>query len=146
MNFSTTDLPALNAFWNLLATLCLLAGLISIKQGQKERHKKWMLSALFCSAIFLGGYLIYHAEHGSRPFPNLGWIKTVYLLILIPHIILAAVMMPFIAKTFWHAFRQEWVLHKKWAKITFPIWLYVSVTGIIIYLMLYQWFAPSHPL
>lgn len=134
------DLPTLNASLNTVAGILLLFGYISIKQGKKELHKRLMISALLVSAAFLTSYLIYHYHVPSKKFPDLGWIKTVYLVILIPHIILAAVMVPMILKTFWHAFRGEWEKHKKIAKITFPIWMYVSVTGVIVYLMLYQWF------
>lgn len=135
------DLPSLNASLNGIAGFFLLVGYIAIKQGKKELHKKLMVSALAVSAAFLTSYLIYHYHVPSKKFPDLGWIKTVYFLILFPHIILAAVMVPMILKTFWHAFRGEWEKHKKIAKITFPIWMYVSVTGVIVYFMLYQWFA-----
>lgn len=99
-----------------------------------------MVSALFFSSVFLTGYLIYHYHHGSTKFPELGWIKTLYLSILFPHIILAVVMVPMIVMTFNYAFRKNWEKHKKLARITFPIWMYVSVTGVIIYLMIHQWF------
>jgi putative membrane protein len=99
-----------------------------------------MLAALFFSACFLTGYLIYHYHHGSTKFPDLGWIKTIYLLILIPHIILAAVMVPMIGATFYFAFTENFDKHRKIARLTFPIWMYVSVTGVIIFLMLYHWF------
>lgn len=135
------DLPSLNAFLNTIAGVLLLIGYIAIKQGKRELHKKLMVSALIVSAAFLTSYLIYHYHVPSKKFPDLGWIKTVYFLILFPHIILAAVMVPMILKTFWHAFREEWESHKKIAKITFPIWMYVSVTGVIVYFMLYHWFA-----
>jgi putative membrane protein len=100
-----------------------------------------MLGGLFFSALFLGFYLYYHYHFGSKKFPDLGWIKTVYLVILVPHIILAAGMVPLIVLTFFHAFRENWEKHKRIAKITFPIWIYVSFTGVLIYLMLYVWFA-----
>lgn len=135
------DLPTLNASLNSIAGLLLLFGYISIKQGKKELHKKLMVSALGVSAAFLTSYLIYHYSAPSKKFPDLGWIKTLYLLILVPHIILAAVMVPMILKTFWHGFRGEWEKHKKIARITFPVWMYVSVTGVLVYLMLYRWFA-----
>ncbi|WP_408096824.1 DUF420 domain-containing protein [Peredibacter sp. HCB2-198] len=135
------DLPSLNAFLNTVAGVLLLLGYIAIKQGKRELHKKLMVSALGVSAAFLTSYLIYHYHVPSKKFPDLGWIKTVYFLILFPHIVLAAVMVPMILKTFWHAFREEWESHKKIAKITFPIWMYVSVTGVIVYFMLYHWFA-----
>lgn len=139
---SVNDLPAINATLNGVATVLLASGFIAIKSGRKELHRNLMISALIVSALFLACYLVYHAHVGSKPFPDLGWIKTVYLLILFPHIVLAAVMVPMILKTFWHAFRAEWDQHKKIARLTFPIWMYVSVTGVIIYFMLYHWFAP----
>lgn len=135
------DLPTLNATLNAIAGFLLMYGFVSIKQGKRELHKKLMVSALVVSAAFLTSYLIYHYHVPSKKFPDLGWIKTVYFLILFPHIILAVVMVPMILKTFWHAFREEWEQHKKIAKITFPIWMYVSVTGVIVYFMLYHWFA-----
>ncbi len=136
----TSNLPAINAFFNFLSTLSLLFGYYSIRKKNTETHKMFMLSALFFSSIFLTGYLFYHYHHGSTKFPNLGWIKTVYLTILIPHIILAAVMVPMIIMTFVYAFQEKWDKHKRLAKVTFPIWLYVSVTGVVIYFMIYQWF------
>lgn len=135
------DLPSVNATLNTIAGTLLLFGYIAIKQGKRELHKKLMVSALGVSAAFLACYLVYHYHVPSKKFPDLGWIKTVYFLILFPHIILAAVMVPMILKTFWHAYREEWEKHKKIAKITFPIWMYVSVTGVIVYFMLYHWFA-----
>jgi putative membrane protein len=139
---NTSDLPALNAMLNGLSTICLTLGYISIKKKNKNEkaHKSFMISALIFSAFFLTGYLIYHYHHGSTKFPELGWIKTVYLLILVPHIILAAVMVPMIVATFYFAFTGKFEKHKKIARVTFPIWMYVSLTGVIIFLMLYQWF------
>jgi putative membrane protein len=139
---TTADLPGINAFFNLLSTFSLLSGYYFIKRRQRNEraHKISMLLALVFSSIFLAGYLVYHYHHGSKPFPDLGWIKTVYLLILIPHIILAAVMVPMILGTFYYAFGQKFEKHRKLARYTFPIWMYVSVTGVLIYLMLYQFF------
>ncbi len=99
-----------------------------------------MVSALIFSSIFLAGYLVYHYNHGGTTFPELGWIKTLYLTILFPHIILAVVMVPMILMTFFYAFKDQREKHKRLARITFPIWMYVSVTGVIIYLMVHQWF------
>lgn len=135
------QIPGLNASLNASATICLLAGYISIKNKKISFHKFFMVSALIFSALFLGFYLYYHSHVGSKIFPDLGLIKTIYLAILIPHIILAAVMVPFILGTFFYAFKGDFIKHKKWAKITLPIWLYVSFTGILIYLMLYRWFG-----
>ena len=135
------DLPTLNASLNSVSFVLLLCGFFAIKKGRKELHIKLMTGALVVSAAFLTSYLIYHFHVPSKKFPDLGWIKTLYLLILFPHIILATVMVPMILKTFWHAWRGEWDKHKKIARITFPIWLYVSVTGVVVYLMLYRWFV-----
>lgn len=135
------DLPTLNASLNAVAATLLMLGYIAIKQKKEELHKKLMISALVVSAAFLTSYLIYHYHVPSKKFPDLGWIKTVYLIILIPHIILAAAMVPMILKTFWHAFRNEREKHRKIARLTFPIWMYVSVTGVVVYFMLYHWFV-----
>lgn len=135
------DLPTLNATLNSIAGVLLLSGYVAIRKGKRDLHRNIMVSALIVSALFLTSYLIYHYHVPSKKFPDLGLIKTIYLLILIPHIILAAAMVPMIIKTFWHAFRGEWEKHKKIAKITFPIWMYVSVTGVIVYFMLYHWYA-----
>ncbi len=137
----TSNLPAFNATFNLLSTICLGAGFYFIRYKKNvENHKRAMFAALLFSTIFLGGYLTYHYQHGSQKFPDLGWIKTLYLCILIPHIILAAVMVPMIVVTFYHALKNNVEKHKRIARITFPIWMYVSVTGVVIYLMLYQLF------
>lgn len=135
------DLPTLNATLNSIAGVLLLSGYIAIKKQNKDLHRNLMIAALIVSAAFLTSYLTYHFHVPSKKFPDLGIIKTIYLIILIPHIILAAVMVPMILKTFWHAYKQEWEKHKKIARITFPIWMYVSVTGVIVYFMLYQWYA-----
>ena len=136
----TSSLPAFNACFNSLSTICLILGYYSIKKKRETLHRNFMVAALIFSSIFLTGYLIYHYHHGSTKFPDLGWIKTLYLAILFPHIILAVVMVPMILMTFNHGFRKNWEKHKKIARITFPIWMYVSVTGVIIYLMIHQWF------
>jgi uncharacterized membrane protein YozB (DUF420 family) len=136
------NLPAINAFLNSCATFCLITGYLKIKAGHEKQHKMYMVSALFFSAIFLSCYLVYHYNFGSKGFPDLGWIKTVYLIILVPHIIFAALMVPMIVMTFFFAFTDKREKHKKWAKITLPIWLYVSFTGVVIYLMLYH-LAPA---
>lgn len=108
-----------------------------IRSGDKENHKKFMLMALLSSAMFLLCYLYYHYIVGSVPYPD-HWTKTIYLIILIPHVILAALMTPFIFFIVWKAFTEDFEKHKKLARIVFPVWVYVSVTGVIIYLMLYQ--------
>jgi putative membrane protein len=135
------DLPSLNASLNAIAGTLLLFGYIAIKKKNETLHKYLMVAALVVSAAFLTSYLIYHFHVPSKKFPDIGLMKKVYLVILIPHIILAVAMVPMILKTFWHAFRNEREKHKKIARLTFPIWMYVSVTGVIVYFMLYIWFA-----
>ncbi len=135
------DLPTLNASLNAVAATLLLSGYIAIKKNYQDLHKKLMVATFIVSAAFLTSYLTYHYHVPSKKFPDLGWIKTVYLFILVPHIILAVVMVPMILKTFWHAYHQEWIKHRQIARITFPIWMYVSITGVLVYFMLYHWFV-----
>lgn len=136
-----SNLPALNAFLNTCSTICLVLGFIAIKKKKVEIHKKFMGSSFVFSAMFLSSYLYYHYHVGSVAFTRTGFVKTVYLTILIPHIILAVVMVPMILTTFYFALKGNFTAHKKIARWTFPIWIYVSFTGIIIYFMLYKWFA-----
>ncbi len=117
-----------------------MMGYYSIKKKREETHKRFMISAFIFSSIFLAGYLTYHYNHGGTKFPELGWIKTLYLTILIPHVLLAVIMVPLILITFYHAFKDNREKHRKMARITFPIWMYVSFTGVVIYLMVHQWF------
>lgn len=136
--------PPINATLNGLAGVCLIIGLILIKSGREEAHKNAMLSALLCSAVFLGCYLFYHYGTGHSEFPEEYPIaRKVYLAILIPHIILAVVNLPFIIMLVLAAFRGRFEKHKKIARWVFPSWLFVSITGVIIYLMLYHWYLPS---
>lgn len=138
-------LPGVNAALNGLATLLLVAGYLKIRQRRIRQHKKLMLSAFATSILFLVCYLAYHfglhyyTGQSGRPFQGTGAVRTVYLTILITHVLLAMAV-PFLASmTIWRAYRQDWERHMRIARVTFPIWLYVSVTGVIIYLMLYHW-------
>ena len=132
------DLPALNASLNALATVCLVAGYICIRSGRQEAHKRCMLAALAVSAVFLVSYVIYHYNAGSVAFTGQGPIRYLYFAILISHIVLAA-LVPFLAiVTALRGLRGDFGRHVKIARWTFPIWLYVSITGVIVYLMLYQ--------
>ena len=133
-----TDLPALNAILNTLATCCLIAGFLMIRQRRILAHRRFMLAAFGCSVAFLCSYLIYHYFAGSVKFQGTGTIRTVYFTILLTHTVLAA-LVPFLAViTLFRAFKEDFARHRKIARITFPIWLYVSVTGVVIYWMLYQ--------
>ncbi|RLA65285.1 MAG: DUF420 domain-containing protein [Epsilonproteobacteria bacterium] len=136
-----SNLPGINATLNSCSAICLVFGFWAIKNKKVEIHKKFMVSSFVFSAIFLSSYLYYHYQVGHTVFPGSGLIKTIYLIILIPHIVLAAVMVPMILATFYFALKGNFSAHKKIAKWTFPIWMYVSFSGILIYFMIYKWFA-----
>ena len=135
---TVTDLPALNATLNATSFVLLTAGWFLIKSGRRQAHKWCMIAALVMSAAFLTSYVVYHLQVGSVPFRKTGWIRTLYFLVLIPHVILAVAIVPMILITVSRALSNKFDQHKKIAKITLPLWLYVSVTGVIVYLMLYQ--------
>lgn len=136
MNIS--DLPGLNAILNSTAAILLIVGFVLIKQGNREAHRKVMTAAFFVSIAFLTSYLIYHSQKGSVPFAKTGTIRTVYLLILLTHTILAAAVPMLAIVTLRHAWMGRFAQHRKYAKWTLPIWLYVSVTGVVVYWMLYR--------
>jgi len=136
--------PALNAILNGASAILLAAGYIAIRSGKRELHKKFMVSAFFVSCTFLVSYLIYHIrEHKLVLFAGQGWIRPVYFTLLISHSILAAVIVPLILITLRRAWAERFDKHRAIAKWTFPLWLYVSVTGVIVYFMVYQWYAPA---
>jgi uncharacterized membrane protein YozB (DUF420 family) len=138
MDFSVSSLPLVNALLNGLATILLLCGYVAIRRRRVQVHRRLMLSAFATSVLFLISYLIYHAHVGSRPFPGRGPIRAVYFTILISHIVLAAVIPPLAAVTLWLGLRSRFERHVRIARWTLPLWLYVSVTGIVVYWMLYQ--------
>lgn len=129
-------LPSVNAFLNSLTTVFLISGIFAIKNQKKDLHIKFMISATVTSAVFLVTYIIYHHFHGDTKFLGVGIIRYVYFFILITHIVLSMVMVPMVFMTLYHAGMKHWEKHKKIARVTFPIWLYVSVTGVLIYLFL----------
>lgn len=129
-------LPALNATLNALSGMCLVFGYLAIRKGQTLTHKRFMATALVFSALFLISYLTYHHFHGDTKFLATGFIRPVYFFILISHIILSIVVLPMVLITVFHAMRGRFENHKKIARLTFPIWLYVSVTGVLVFLML----------
>lgn len=133
-----TDLPAVNACLNSISTLLLTAGYLFIRRGQVQRHRLAMAGAFVTSCVFLTSYLIYHSQAGSVPFTKQGWVRPVYFAILISHIILAAAIVPLALVTLYHAWRERFDKHRRIARWTWPIWMYVSITGVAIYLMLYQ--------
>lgn len=132
------DLPALNATLNGLSAIFILTGYMLIRRGQRELHKRCMLTALVTSSLFLVSYVVYHANAGSRPFPGTGIARPIYFAILITHVILAAAILPLALTTTARGLRAQYTRHVAIARWTLPIWLYVSVTGVVIYLMLYQ--------
>ncbi len=132
------DLPALNALLNTSSAVLLVAGYRLIRQGRREAHRKAMTAALTVSALFLTSYLVYHAQVGSVRFQKTGWIRPVYFSILISHTILAACVAPMALITVWRAWKGRFDRHRRLARITLPLWLYVSVTGVLVYLMLYR--------
>ena len=134
---TANDLPTINAILNLISTFFLITGFVLIRKGEKEKHKKAMIAALISSALFLISYLIYHSQVGSVPYPHHDWTRPVYFIVLVPHIILAAIMAPFILAAVYHALRQQFEQHKKLVKWVWPVWIYVSISGVLIYLMLY---------
>ena len=133
-----SDLPALNATLNGIAGLFLLSGYYFIRRRQIARHRASMIGAFATSTLFLISYVIYHANVGSRPFHGEGPIRIVYFTILISHIILAASVVPLALITLGRGLRRDDARHRRIAKFTWPIWMYVSVTGVIVYWMLYQ--------
>ncbi len=135
--FEGVHLPTLNAFLNALAALCLVAGYLFIRRGDQGRHRAAMIAAFSCSVLFLISYLIYHYQVGSVRYQGTGALRTLYLSILLTHTVLAAAV-PFLALiTLVRALRGRFDRHRAIARWTLPIWLYVSVTGVVIYLMLY---------
>ena len=130
--------PAINALLNFTSAVCLINGYLSIKRGRKEIHRRFMLAAFSCSVIFLLSYLAYHYQVGSVKFSGQGLARTVYIGILLTHTVLAAMTAPLAIATLRPALGGRFDLHRKRARVTLPIWIYVSVTGVVVYLMLYQ--------
>ena len=133
-----SDLPAVNATLNATAAIFLTAGYVMIRRGRRDLHKRCMLAALTSSALFLVSYVVYHANTGSRPFPGQGVIRGVYFAILVTHVALAAVILPLAITTAARGLSAQYDRHVQIARWTLPLWLYVSVTGVVIYLILYR--------
>jgi uncharacterized membrane protein YozB (DUF420 family) len=133
-----SDLPTVNALLNGTAASLLVAGFLLIRAGRREAHRRAMTAAFACSVLFLVSYLVYHFEAGSVRFRGTGSVRTVYLTILLTHTVLAAIV-PFLAVTTLVLARKgRFDAHRRLARVTLPIWLYVSVTGVVIYVMLYR--------
>ena len=145
--FSVSDFPPVNATLNGLSAVCLVIGYCFIRRGRKREHMIAMIGAVLFSAAFLACYLVYHSLKGDvhTTFPaEFPQARKIYYPILISHIILAVVNLPMVIVTVVLAARQKFEKHRKLARWTFPLWLYVSVTGVLVYFMLYQWFVPSN--
>ncbi len=136
--FDYTVLPTVNAALNAIAGMFLLTGYVMIKRRQVNLHRNAMLGAFASSTLFLISYLTYHAQAGSRPFTGQGAIRYVYFAILISHVVLAAAILPMAITTLSRGLHGRYMEHKRIAKKTFPAWMYVSITGVIVYVMLYQ--------
>jgi putative membrane protein len=144
--FSISDLPAVNASLNLVSTVFISTGWYLIRRGAWRRHVACMIVALISSTLFLIGYIVYHAHVGEKSthFSAGGLVATFYFPMLISHIILAFATLPLVVLTLIPVFRRRWDRHRRIARWTIPIWLYVSVTGVLVYLMLYKWFPPPN--
>ena len=139
---SYSDLPTLNAALNAASAGLLVTGYLFIRRGRRRQHQIAMLLGFTASTFFLASYLLYHAKVGSVPFTGRGWIRPVYFVILLSHILFAAVILPLALATLYQALRGQFSRHVRIARVTLPIWLYVSVTGVVIYGLLY-WAVPS---
>lgn len=135
---TVTDLPALNATLNATCAVLLVIGWSLIKRGKIQQHRAVMIAAVTVSALFLVSYLIYHAQVGSVRFTKVGFIRTVYFSVLLTHTILAAVIVPMVLVTLSRGLSGKYDRHRRIARWTMPIWLYVSITGVIVYVMLYR--------
>ncbi|HUD72423.1 MAG TPA: DUF420 domain-containing protein [Dongiaceae bacterium] len=131
-------LPDFNALMNLVAATALGFGWVAIRRGRRATHRALMLAAVGASTLFLAGYLTHHARVGSVPYRGTGPLRAAYFTILITHTILAAATLPLVAVTLTRALRERFDAHRRLARWTLPIWLYVSVTGVVVYLMLYR--------
>jgi uncharacterized membrane protein YozB (DUF420 family) len=132
------DLPALNAVLNATSAVLLLLGYLAIRRRARETHRRFMLAALATSSTFLVSYLVYHFQVGSVPFTGRGFLRVVYFAILLTHTVLAAAIVPLVLVTLVRALRERFDAHRRLARLTLPLWSYVSVTGVVIYWMLYR--------
>ena len=140
---SLSDLPLVNATLNGLALVLLLTGYAMIKSGRRTAHKRCMVAAFGVSVLFLISYLTYRFAGEEKRFSGTGWIRPVYFFILITHVVLAATV-PFLASgTLFLALKQRWDKHRRLARVTFPIWVYVSVTGVMVYVLLFRIYGPA---
>ena len=138
-----SSLPALNATLNAISASLLLAGFLFIRRRWVRAHRFCMISALSVSTVFLGSYLIYHYNAGAVKFQGTGWIRPAYFSMLATHIALAVAIVPLALVTLARALRRNFIAHRKIARWTWPLWMYVSVTGVLVYVMVYHLYAPA---
>ena len=135
---SVTVLPTVNAVLNASAAVAMVLGFVAIRNRRIRMHRACMLTAVGFSTLFLCSYVVYHAQVGSRPYAGGGWLRTLYFAILVTHTVLAVAILPLVSTTLYRALRTQFARHARLARVTFPIWLYVSVTGVVVYWMLYH--------
>jgi putative membrane protein len=140
---TVSDLPTLNALLNSTSFVLLLLARRAIRHGRVDQHKRLMIGVFIVSVTFLSSYLVYHYGHGSQAFQGEGWVRLAYFAILISHTVLATAIVPMAIITLRRGLRRDDARHKAIARWTYPIWLYVSVTGVMIYIMLYQVYPPG---
>jgi putative membrane protein len=129
-------LPFVNAFFNSVSAVAILMGVRAIRGGRRDVHQRWMFTALGSSAVFLVSYVVYHALHGDSRFLGQGVVRPIYFAILISHILLSVVALPMVLSTFYLSLSGRFAAHRRLARWTFPIWLYVSITGVVVFAML----------
>jgi putative membrane protein len=140
---TVADLPAINASLNLISTILIGAGWYWIRRNVWQRHVPCMIAAILSSTLFLICYVVYHVHVGEKSSGYKGWTAAIYFPLLISHVLLAFVTLPLVILTLIPVFRRRWDRHRRIGRWTMPIWLYVSVTGVLVYLMLYKWFPPA---
>jgi uncharacterized membrane protein YozB (DUF420 family) len=141
---TNTVLPLVNACLNGFAALLLLIGFVLIRQGRREAHLRFMLAAFCVSSLFLANYLYYHFNYSSNRFGGEGAIRSFYFVILVSHIVLAVVILPFIIRLLWLSYKERFGNHARLGRYVWPVWMYTSLSGVLVYLMLYQWY-PKPP-
>src|SRR5438128_11826141 len=141
---SISDLPAINASLNAVSTIFISMGWYWIRRGFWRRHMVCMITAVISSIFFLVGYIVYHVHVGEKSSGYTGWMAAIYFPMLASHVLLAFVTLPLVIVTLIQVFRRRWDRHKRIARWAIPIWLYVSVTGVLVYLVLYRWFPPPN--
>jgi putative membrane protein len=139
-----SDLPAINASLNLVSTIFISMGWFWIRRDIWQRHVPCMIAAIISSTLFLVGYIVYHVHVGEKSSGYTGWMAAIYFPMLASHVLLAFATLPLVILTLIPAFRRRWDRHRRIGRWTMPIWLYVSVTGVLVYLVLYQWFPPPN--